>query len=179
MNILGVATKEENDLAFNVELALNELKPFSRIILPTLHLQARNGKMQSNTTNTTKPTELDLEPHILTIYKVLNVSAAHQLNLPYESKCNNLHGHNWKVEVWITGTLNETGMVLDYNHIKREIMKLDHQNINEFVTPPTAEMLSIYWAKELSKINPGNLYSIRIKVWETPTSFAEFTLELM
>lgn len=79
------------------------------------------------------------------VSKKLEVAGAHQLKLNYESKCSNLHGHNW----WITvhcksNTLNENGMVVDFKHIKNTVSdKLDHHNLNEvFNFNPTAENIA-------------------------------------
>lgn len=79
------------------------------------------------------------------VSKKLEVAGAHQLKLNYESKCSNLHGHNW----WITvhcksNTLNENGMVVDFKHIKNMVSdKLDHHNLNEvFDFNPTAENIA-------------------------------------
>lgn len=50
-----------------------------------------------------------------TVVKTVEVSGAHQLSLPYPSKCSRLHGHNWKIEVTLRSeTLDENGMVLDF-----------------------------------------------------------------
>lgn len=79
------------------------------------------------------------------VKKRLEISASHKLCLSYESKCQNLHGHNWIVIVYCKSeTLNEDGMVFDFTHIKKEISdKLDHQNLNEVLDfNPTAENIA-------------------------------------
>lgn len=79
------------------------------------------------------------------VKKRLEISASHKLKLSYESKCQNLHGHNWIVIVYCKSeTLNEDGMVFDFTHIKKEISdKLDHQNLNEVLDfNPTAENIA-------------------------------------
>ena len=62
------------------------------------------------------------------IEKTIEISAAHKLNLPYESKCNELHGHNYIITVYCkSGKLNENGMVIDFAEIKRIVGgQLDH-----------------------------------------------------
>lgn len=79
------------------------------------------------------------------IKKTLEVSACHQLQLSYQSKCSNMHGHNWVITVYCKAKeLNADGMVCDFTHIKNLIKgNLDHQNLNE-VLPfnPTAENLA-------------------------------------
>ena len=79
------------------------------------------------------------------VKKRLEVSASHKLKLSYESKCQNLHGHNWIIYVYCKSeTLNQDGMVMDFTHIKRDIQdKLDHQNLNEVLDfNPTAENIA-------------------------------------
>lgn len=79
------------------------------------------------------------------VTKRLEISAAHSLNLDYESKCSNLHGHNWIVKVYCkSATLNSNGMVCDFTHIKRMISDvLDHKNLNEILPfNPTAENIA-------------------------------------
>lgn len=79
------------------------------------------------------------------IKKTMEVSAAHSLSLSYESKCTNLHGHNWVIKVYCkAATLNADGMVCDFSHIKEIVKKrLDHRNLND-VLPfnPTAENIA-------------------------------------
>lgn len=79
------------------------------------------------------------------VRKTLEISAAHRLELGYESKCTSLHGHNWIVTVECRSReLNEDGMVADFTHIKRMIHdRLDHRVLND-VLPfnPTAENLA-------------------------------------
>lgn len=77
----------------------------------------------------------------------MEIAGSHRLKLSYESKCQNLHGHNWIVTVYCKAKeLNEDGMVCDFAEIKRLIHgALDHQNLND-VLPfnPTAENIA-YW----------------------------------
>lgn len=79
------------------------------------------------------------------VKKRLEISAAHRLELGYESKCSALHGHNWIIIVECRSEeLNADGMVVDFTHIKEQILgKLDHRVLND-VLPfnPTAENLA-------------------------------------
>ena len=80
-----------------------------------------------------------------TVIKRMEVSAAHSLNLSYQSKCENLHGHNWIITVYCRAKeLNADGMVVDFSHIKQAVKeKLDHRNINEGLPfNPTAENMA-------------------------------------
>ena len=80
------------------------------------------------------------------VRKRLEIAGAHRLNLSYESKCQNLHGHNWIVIVYCRAkTLNEDGMVVDFKHIKDRIHgHLDHKNLNDLMPEvnPTAENMA-------------------------------------
>lgn len=73
------------------------------------------------------------------------VSAAHHLDLDYESPCSNLHGHNWKITVTCKSvSLGRNGMVLDFKKIKTLIHdRLDHTVINDQIgMNPTAENMA-------------------------------------
>jgi len=79
------------------------------------------------------------------VSKSLEISASHRLTLSYESKCTNLHGHNWHIVVYCCAReLNANGMVCDFTHIKQAIHgKLDHGNLNELLNfNPTAENIA-------------------------------------
>ena len=79
------------------------------------------------------------------ICKTFEVSAAHRLTLPYESKCTTVHGHNWRITVHCRAQeLNAEGMVVDFSQVKRLIKgQLDHKCLND-VLPfnPTAENIA-------------------------------------
>ncbi|MDY3031652.1 MAG: 6-carboxytetrahydropterin synthase QueD [Clostridia bacterium] len=110
------------------------------------------------------------------MYKVkkrLEISAAHRLTLDYESKCTNLHGHNWIVDVYLKSeTLNENGMIMDFTHIKKKILdKFDHRVINEVVDfNPTAENLAKYICDELAP------YCYRVDVQESENNTAVYEI---
>ena len=59
--------------------------------------------------------------------------AAHHLK-NYNGKCANLHGHTYKVEVWVKGDsdqLNEAGILWDFGNLKKIIKTFDHQNLDD------------------------------------------------
>ena len=79
------------------------------------------------------------------VSKRMEIAACHKLNLSYESKCANLHGHNWVITVYCKAEkLNKDGMVMDFKHIKQKIHGyLDHGNLNELLPfNPTAENIA-------------------------------------
>ena len=67
------------------------------------------------------------------VKKTMEISAAHRLTLDYESKCTQLHGHNWLITVYCkSAELNANGMVVDFTIIKQMIKdRLDHQVLND------------------------------------------------
>lgn len=79
------------------------------------------------------------------VIKRLEIAASHKLNIPYESKCQNLHGHNWILTVYLQSETLENGMVYDFTEIKKLVKsKLDHKNINDYIEQPTAENIAKY-----------------------------------
>lgn len=79
-------------------------------------------------------------------------AASHFLT-KYHGKCENLHGHNYKIIITIEGDLKDNGMVIDFKIIK-DIVKakvidvLDHTHLNDTIDNPSAENLAIWiWDK--------------------------------
>lgn len=84
------------------------------------------------------------------VKKRMEVAGCHRLHLSYESKCANIHGHNWVITVYCKSeTLNEDGMVADFTHIKERIHNyLDHGDFNALLPfNPTAENIA-RWVTE-------------------------------
>ncbi len=80
-----------------------------------------------------------------TVTKRLEISAAHRLELDYESKCTSVHGHNWIITVHCRAReLNANGMVVDFTDIKRAVSDmLDHKYLNDVLpVNPTAENIA-------------------------------------
>lgn len=114
-------------------------------------------------------------------------AAAHFLK-DYHGKCENLHGHNYKVYAHAKGnSLDEGGMLLDFGQLKntlRNVCKeLDHTNLNDmevFQQNPSAERIAMYIFQKLEqqllenygKATAKLLYAI--DVFETPTSRARY-----
>lgn len=99
------------------------------------------------------------------VKKTLEVSGAHRLDLDYESKCSNLHGHNWIIEIYMKSEeLDPNGMVMDFTHIKRLISeKLDHKNLNEeFDFNPTAENIA-KWICDALNVFEEKCYKVTVQ----------------
>ena len=88
------------------------------------------------------------------VSKRLEIAGSHQLKLDYESKCQNLHGHNWIVMVYCKSkVLDANGMVYDFTHIKAKVMdKLDHHHLNDVVDfNPTAENMAKWICEQIGE----------------------------
>ncbi|HUF05110.1 MAG TPA: 6-carboxytetrahydropterin synthase QueD [Aridibacter sp.] len=116
-----------------------------------------------------------------------NFSSAHQLR-GYKGKCENLHGHNYKVEIFARGEeLNNIGLLIDFVDLKKaadEIVGyLDHRNLNELPPfdeelNPSAENIAAYFCEYLnSRIADERVRVYKVRCYETPTSVATFVDE--
>ena len=114
-------------------------------------------------------------------------AAAHNLR-NYKGKCENLHGHNYKVRVTLAGKeVDATGLLYDFVHLKQVIQgvirALDHKYLNELppfdVQNPSAENIARYIYEQTSKQLPqaaNGAGVASITVWETETAAATYRL---
>jgi len=113
----------------------------------------------------------------------MSFSAAHSLR-DYDGPCANVHGHNWGVEVVVSGhELLPNGMLVDFGDIKKatsEVLSLfDHANLNE-VAPfdklnPTSENLARWVYEQVGeRVNTERLRVTRVNVREAETSCASY-----
>lgn len=106
-----------------------------------------------------------------TISREFRFEAAHSLpHLPPGHKCREIHGHSYRVVVFVAGEVDpKLGWVIDYAEIAKVADKwinlLDHTNINRLVEPSTAEKLAEYLWGKLDPELPG---LSAIEVYETP-----------
>ncbi len=110
-------------------------------------------------------------------------AAAHCL-IHYQGECENLHGHNWKVEVSVLAReLDKAGLGIDFKILKSQtnsfLKTLDHKYLNE-LTPfsdlsPSSENIARYLYYELSrKFNDDNIKVETVTVWESDFAGASF-----
>jgi 6-pyruvoyltetrahydropterin/6-carboxytetrahydropterin synthase len=113
-------------------------------------------------------------------------AAAHQLKL-VALKCENLHGHNWKIEVYLKGdTLNDAGVLMDFGEIKmavnRIMNELDHKFLNELEwfksKNPSSENIATYIAHALQeKITTAGVSVSRVTAWESNDACATYFID--
>lgn len=94
------------------------------------------------------------------VSKRVEVAGAHRLALTYESPCQNLHGHNWIIDVHCRSEkLDENGMVVDFKKIKNFVNTLDHKYINDILPfNPTAENIARYLCQNIE-----NCYKVEVR----------------
>lgn len=119
---------------------------------------------------------------MFTVKVTSNFSSAHNLR-GYKGKCEDLHGHNWRVEASVSSEkLDDIGMVVDFKLLKEELKgimsELDHKYLNDLDSfkefNPTSENIARYIHEKLSAKRP-DLKVREVTVWETETSSATYS----
>jgi 6-pyruvoyltetrahydropterin/6-carboxytetrahydropterin synthase len=116
-----------------------------------------------------------------------NFSSAHQLR-GYRGKCENLHGHNYKIEIFARGReLDNIGLLVDFVELKAAadevVQYLDHRNINELPPfdvelNPSAENLARYILERVaSRVGDNRVQVYKVRCYETPTSVATYQID--
>src|SRR4030067_2750325 len=110
-------------------------------------------------------------------------AAAHQLR-GYKGKCENLHGHNWSVQVMVSAErLNEIGLGIDFHELKNitndAISALDHSVLNDIfpfteINPSSENVAKWLYDTIGKKINGRNVSVSSITVWESETDSATY-----
>ena len=113
-------------------------------------------------------------------------AAAHNL-LQYQGDCENLHGHNWKVDVTVAARdLDKSGLGIDFKILKAETRRLletlDHKYLNDLPmfkgVSPSSENIARYLFDELGRtLNNGNVTVTLVNVWESDFACASYSLE--
>jgi 6-pyruvoyltetrahydropterin/6-carboxytetrahydropterin synthase len=116
-------------------------------------------------------------------------SAAHFLS-HYQGKCENLHGHNYKVRLWVRGAeLDEGGMLADFSVLKKALKEtlgiLDHSNLNDleiFKNDPSTERIAFFIFEKLKATLPehgvDSALLWAVDVFETRGSMARYEVDL-
>jgi 6-pyruvoyltetrahydropterin/6-carboxytetrahydropterin synthase len=114
---------------------------------------------------------------------ITRFAAAHQLQM-VAKQCENLHGHNWKIEVCVAGEkLNNAGVLVDFgilkDHVASIIDQLDHKFLNELEIlenrQPSSENVAWYIANALdAKLDIPGLKVSSITAWESDDACATY-----
>ena len=119
---------------------------------------------------------------------ITRFAAAHQLKM-VAKKCENLHGHNWKIEICVVGDkLNDAGVLIDFGELKQHISnimeELDHKFLNELDAfndnvPPSSENIARYIAQSTQKkINNSGIKISRVTAWESEDACATYIVPI-
>ena len=111
-------------------------------------------------------------------------AAGHALR-NYHGKCENVHGHNYRIRATLQGAeLDSIGLLVDFVQVKKLMQtvvdRLDHQFLNDLppfnALNPSAENIAKYFYDEISGgLNGDGRVTLRqIKIWETDTTSATY-----
>ncbi|MBC6493099.1 6-carboxytetrahydropterin synthase QueD [Flavihumibacter stibioxidans] len=109
------------------------------------------------------------------LFKEFTFDSAHFLpNVPVGHKCKEMHGHTYRLKVWLEGPLDPVlGWVMDFAELKQVVKpvveRLDHKCLNniEGLTNPTCERIAVYiW----DNIKPFLPLLVKVELHETPSS---------
>ena len=111
-------------------------------------------------------------------------AAAHQLR-NFRGKCEELHGHNWRIEVILTGEeLNNAGLLIDFREVKEAtdgiLEELDHSFLNELPQfkdqNPSSENIAAYIFEKLSsRLNNNQIKVTKVIAWESDFACASYS----
>lgn len=124
-----------------------------------------------------------MKKHKYEVKIITDFAAAHNLK-NFRGKCENLHGHNWKVEVVLRGKeLDRSGVLVDFAEVKqatREILgEVDHQYLNDLPffqdRNPSSENIARFLFERLAgRLNSENCWLYRVSAWESDDACATF-----
>lgn len=116
---------------------------------------------------------------------VTQFAAAHQLR-DSGGKCEKLHGHNWRIEVVLTGEkLNSVGLLIDFKEVKEAVdgilEELDHSFLNELPQfkdqNPSSENIAAYIFERLgSTLNNNQIKVSKVIAWESESASASYSI---
>ena len=124
--------------------------------------------------------------HMYELKVVTKFAAAHQLTM-VGAKCENMHGHNWKIEVYVSGEkLDDGGVVMDFGVIKKHVAEimamLDHKYLNELEffqqSQPSSENIATFVAGKLQqRIDNSSVKVNRVTAWESDDASATYIVD--
>ncbi|MCU0572074.1 MAG: 6-carboxytetrahydropterin synthase QueD [Syntrophobacteraceae bacterium] len=121
--------------------------------------------------------------HIYELKVISDFAAAHNLR-NFRGKCEQLHGHNWKIEVVLRGTeLDESGVVVDFSEVKEATRQLlaevDHKYLNDIpyfaIHNPSSENIARFLLERLGeRLDNGNRWIHSVTAWESGDACATY-----
>jgi len=135
------------------------------------------------------------------IHLEVTLAAAHIVHTDKKSPCYRLHGHNWRLEIFITGQVKEDGMIIDFKDVKEFLKEYDHkfwfpdhesvkdEKLGDLINLPfenkdfvyipvpviTCEHMAQYFAEQIYKLQEcliRNITVVEVKLYESETSYA-------
>jgi 6-pyruvoyltetrahydropterin/6-carboxytetrahydropterin synthase len=114
---------------------------------------------------------------------ISHLAAAHQLR-DFHGDCENLHGHNWKIEVFVTGQeLGENGILMDFKELKKATEKvveaLDHRFLNELeyfknVNPSSENIARFIFDSLTQRLTDHRVTVSKVTAWESDSAGASY-----
>lgn len=110
------------------------------------------------------------------ISKEFKFDSAHNL-VNYKGKCENLHGHTYRLQVTLKGEPKDDGMIIDFGIMKSIVNTtvidiLDHKYLNDIVHQSTAEnLIQWIWEQLDGKFDDNGAILHELSLWETASSF--------
>ena len=114
---------------------------------------------------------------------ISHLAAAHQLR-DFQGQCENLHGHNWKIEVFVTGKeVEENGILIDFKEVKKAtekvIQELDHRFLNELehfktVNPSSENIARFIFDSLTQQLTDDHLKVSKVTAWESDSAGASY-----
>jgi 6-pyruvoyltetrahydropterin/6-carboxytetrahydropterin synthase len=113
---------------------------------------------------------------ITRVTRAFSFEAAHQLEW-HSGACKNLHGHSYRLEVTVAGSLDANGIVIDFSDLSEVVNRVvidayDHTYLNDFLPNPTAELIA---ADIWQRLTDDGLSVDRVVLWETENSKVELS----
>jgi 6-pyruvoyltetrahydropterin/6-carboxytetrahydropterin synthase len=138
-----------------------------------------------------QPNQLRYHTKRVGLSKSFTFDAAHHLHL-YEGKCKSLHGHTYRLEITVSGKVNEIGIAVDFFDLKQIYQQaieqyVDHRYLNEVLPPmnTSAENMIVWMWEQIDAelanrgLTERGIRLEELALYETPTSKAVLKREWM
>lgn len=115
---------------------------------------------------------------------ISHLAAAHRLK-EIGGRCEKLHGHNWKIEVYVSGPhLDSNGLLIDFQLVKKAVAKvidgLDHTFLNELalfkdLNPSSENIARVIYEQVVPAVNTDRVRISKVTAWESDTACATYS----